>query len=313
MRDVLAFILATSPSLSVPEQLLHVLIYDILGPAVYLIIVLVGVELAWPGGTRLRSWLQQHRPATASDVSLLAEDSTFRVECAVAGLIALSVLAVVITLWLAGHFRFVTTPVPKLSEIHIAVTQNSAKATPTATIVPAATPTTTVTHQGNNNQNQGTTPLPNTLQVTIFAIALLLGLISGFGWAQGMRRAGGPRTSLIALSISMSLASTLLFFYLAVPKLQDTLVVFALGLFVGELAVGAWHPTFLSEGLFAELFIPAQPSTSPLAGLLGGNKSPTAGEGDDYYARVRARSNQRAAQNESASEGGERRTARLGE
>jgi hypothetical protein len=101
-----------------------------------------------------------------------------------------------------------------------------------------------------------------------------------------MRQAGKARTSLSVLAISMSLAGTVLFFYLVQPNLRDILLVLALGTFSGELAAAAQHPMFLSEGLFAELFVSARPSSSPLAGLLGGNKSTPSEEPDSTFGEI---------------------------
>ncbi len=215
MQHILAFVQATQPAPGLDRVIvptLTLLIYGLLGPAVYLTIVLVGVELALPGGTRMRRWLQKHRTSECPTTSELAADPIFRIECVVAGLIALSTWSVVITAWLAGYLRSVRAP-------QLAISQYSPR------------------------------------HVADFVITLLIGVLGGFIWADGMRRAASPRASLAVLSISMSLAGTLLFFYALEPALRDILIVLSLGIFSGELAVAARHPTFLTEGLFAELFI----------------------------------------------------------
>jgi hypothetical protein len=218
MQHILAFVQATQPASGLDRVIvptLTLLIYGLLGPAVYLTIVLVGVELAWPSGTRMRRWLQKHRTSECPTTSDLAADPNFRIECVVAGLIALSMWSVVITAWLAGYLRSVHAPQLTISEY-------------------------------------------SPRHVADFVITLLIGVLSGFIWADGMRRAASPRASLAVLSISMSLAGTLLFFYALEPGLRDILIVLSLGIFSGELAVAARHPTFLTEGLFAELFIPPE-------------------------------------------------------
>jgi hypothetical protein len=214
MQHILAIVQASQPAPGLDKVIvptLTLLIYGLLGPAVYLTIVVVGVELAWPGGTRLRRWLQKHRSSECPTTSDLAADPIFRIECVVAGLMALSTWSVVITAWLAGYLRSVHAP-------QLAISQYSPR------------------------------------HVTDFVITLFIGVLGGFIWADGMRRAASARASLAVLSISMSLAGMLLFFYAVEPGLRDILIVLSLGIFSGELAVAARHPTFLSEGLFAELF-----------------------------------------------------------
>jgi hypothetical protein len=218
MQHILAFAQAAQPATGLDKVLvptLTLLIYGLLGPAVYLTIVVVGVELAWPGGTRVRNWLQKHRSSECPTTSDLTADPVFRIECVVAGLIALSTWSVVITAWLAGYLRSVHAP-------QLAISQYSPR------------------------------------HVADFVITLLIGVLAGFIWADGMRRAASAQASLAVLSISMSLAGVLLFFYAVEPNLRDLLIVLALGTFSGELAVAARHPMFLTEGLFAELFIPPE-------------------------------------------------------
>ena len=283
MHGILAFAQAAQPSPSwqrVIEQLLTLVIYGLLGPAVYLTIVLVGVELAWPGGTRMRRWLQQRRPAEYSTRSSLAEDPTFRVECAVAGLIALAVWSVVITAWLAGYLHNV---------------QGLQLAPP---------PHTTIQHKTTQH---ATSP------VIGFAITSILGLIGGYSWARGMRRAASARASLAVLSISMSLAGALLVFYALEPNIRDILLVLALATFSGELIVTGRHPTFVTEGLFAELFVPAQRSTSSLDDLPGSNKSMMTEESGGYYATTTWQGEQGTGGEGAARADRGRGTVRLGE
>jgi hypothetical protein len=240
MQYILAFAQATQPASGVNRVVvpaLTLLIYGLLGPAVYLTIVVVGVELALPGGSRAREWLARRRSSTCPTTSSLATDPVFRIECVVAGFIALSTWSVVITAWLAGYLRSVHAP-------QLAISQYSSR------------------------------------HVAIFVITLLIGVLGGFLWADGMRRAATARASLAVLAISMSLAGTLLFFYLVEPGLRDMLIVLSLGIFSGELAVAARYPTFLSEGLFAELFIPPEPSSGAAAGV----KDALAEEGSADYA-----------------------------
>jgi hypothetical protein len=283
MHDILAFAQAAQPSpswLQVVERLLTLLIYGLLGPAVYLTIVVVGVDLAWPGGTRMRRWLQQRQPAEYATTLRLAEDPSFRVECAVAGLIAVSVWSVVITAWLAGYLH-------NVPGLQLAPPQH-----------------TTIQHK---------TTQPATSPVFGFAITSILGLIGGYSWADGMRRAASAQASLAVLSISMSLAGALLFFYALEPSLRDVLLVLALATFSGALIVTSRHPTFVTEGLFTELFVPAQPSTSASDDLLGGNRSTMTEEPGGYYAAATWQGIHGTRDDSATRPDRGRRTVRLGE
>jgi hypothetical protein len=192
---------------------LTVLIYGILAPAVFLTILIIGVELAWPGGTKLRHVMYMTRPVPPRAASRLRAEPHFRTLCAVGGLIAVAVWSIVMTTWLAGYLR--ASSAPQLA---------------------AAQATT-----GN---------------LIIFLIMLAIGLYGGYAWARGMYLATDAQTSMTVIATSLSLAGTVLFFYLVEPPLHDMLLVVALGVFVGVLTVAARHPTLLTEGLFAELLTP---------------------------------------------------------
>jgi hypothetical protein len=188
---------------------LRFLIYGILAPAVYLVIVIIGIELAWPGRTKVRRMLWQ-RTGRQSPSSGLNGDPTVPILCAVGGLIALAVWSAIVTTWLAGYLHAI--PAPQLSVTH--ATKRSAAA---------------------------------------FVAALVIGLGAGYAWLDGMRRASTARRCLAVLSISMSLAGTLLFFYALEASVRDILLALSLGIFGGELIVAARHPLLAREGLLAEL------------------------------------------------------------
>lgn len=113
MRQCVALIarFQAAPSWNSPiVPVLTVLIYGILAPAVFLLILITGVELAWPGGTRLRQLLRMARPLPSRATSRLRAEPHFRTLCTVGGLIAVAVLSVVMTAWLAGYWRTITAP-----------------------------------------------------------------------------------------------------------------------------------------------------------------------------------------------------------
>lgn len=192
---------------------LTVLIYGILAPAVFLIILLIGVELAWPGGTKFRHVIYLARPVPPRAASRLRAAPNFRTLCAVGGLIAVAVWSIVMTTWLAGYLRVSTAP-------QLAAAQA------------------TLSH------------------LVTFLCVLAIGLYCGYAWARGMYLAENAQMSLRVIATSLSVAGTVLFFYMVEPLLHDLLLVVALGVFVGVLIVAARHPTLLSEGLFAELLTP---------------------------------------------------------
>lgn len=226
--------------------LLTVLIYGFLGPAVYLIILAIGVDLAWPGGTHLREVVRRRGHARAgsglssdpSDVSAesppLASaaapsgdmsadadaadqapsaDPTSHIRRAVGGLVALAVLSTVITIWLADYPAEIQAP-------------------------PLSTAFATLHRE------------------IFFFLVLVIGFVAGFLWTTGMRTARTTRAALTVLALSMSLSSVLLFYYIVESGLRDLLLVVALGIFAGELYVAGQHPTLMSEGLFAEVLRP---------------------------------------------------------
>jgi hypothetical protein len=86
-----------------------------------------------------------------------------------------------------------------------------------------------------------------------------------------MRQARNAAASLAVIAISMSLAGTVLFFYIADPGLRDWFLALALGVVLGELAAAAQRPGLLLEGLFAVLFVapplPAEPVETELPPL----------------------------------------------
>ncbi len=230
------------------------LIYGILGPAVYLLILIAGIDLAWPGGTSIRKAVSRRQhprttntsssssaafeppaesptsagpidPAGATSSSSsatlqpVATDPTGQIRRAIGGLIALAVLSTVITLWLAGYPADMRAPL--LS-----------------------------------------TAFSTSTRMIFFLFMLVLGFAGGALWTTGMRTARTARAALIVLAVSMSLSSTLVFFYIVESGLRDLLLVIALGIFSGELYVAAQHPTLMSEGLFAELLRPAAPEVA---------------------------------------------------
>ena len=88
---------------------LTILIYWILGPSVYLIMLLAGTELTWPRGTHLRPLLR--RRGVASPVkAALAADPSARILRVVGGLFAVAVWASVVTLWLSNYLHDARAP-----------------------------------------------------------------------------------------------------------------------------------------------------------------------------------------------------------
>lgn len=98
----------------------------------------------------------------------------------------------------------------------------------------------------------------------IFVFTLILGTVSGFEWVARMRQAESAAASLAVIAISMSLAGTLLFFYIADPGLRDWFLVLALGVVLGELAAAAQRTGSLPEGLFAVLLVAPPQSAEPV-------------------------------------------------
>ena len=105
----------------------------------------------------------------------------------------------------------------------------------------------------------------------IFFFTLLLGGAGGYEWVTRMRQARDAAASLAVIAISMSLAGTILFFYIADPGLRDWFLALALGVVLGELAAAAQSPGLVLEGLFAVLFVapslPAEPAETELPPL----------------------------------------------
>jgi hypothetical protein len=90
-------------------QPLHFVIYDLLGPFVYLLILLFGIELAIPGGTPVRALVR--RTGAVSPVKIaLANDPQTRMLSTVAVLFALTAWATVITAWLNKYFQVISAP-----------------------------------------------------------------------------------------------------------------------------------------------------------------------------------------------------------
>ncbi|HEX9055944.1 MAG TPA: hypothetical protein VF818_00290 [Ktedonobacterales bacterium] len=185
------------------------LIYGILGPALYLLILIIGAELAWPGGTRLRQLIRNLTGMRVTSPTL-GSVSTTHILCVVGGFIAVAVWSAAVTTWLAGYLHSI--PAPQLS------------------------------------MAQASTP-----HVAVFVITLLIGMALGYVWVDGMRRAATGNAYLAMIAIPMSTSGTLLFFYAMEPGVRDILLVLALGIFGGELAAVARHPTLMREGMVAEL------------------------------------------------------------
>jgi hypothetical protein len=75
--------------------------YLVLAPGVYLTILLVGVTLTWPQETAIGRWLVARSASWRRTTDRLSGDPAFRTMCAIAGLIAMTLIALVITFWLA--------------------------------------------------------------------------------------------------------------------------------------------------------------------------------------------------------------------
>jgi hypothetical protein len=91
---------------------LHFVIYDMLCPVIYLLILAVGVELAIPGGTPVRALVRRHGAVSPVKIRL-ANDPATRVYSVVALLLALAIWSTIVTFWLSGFFR--NLPAPSLS------------------------------------------------------------------------------------------------------------------------------------------------------------------------------------------------------
>ena len=100
--------------------------------------------------------------------------------------------------------------------------------------------------------------------VLVFLFTLILGGALGYEWIDRMRRVRDAAASLAVIAVSMSVAGTVLFFYIVEPGLRDWFLALALGIVLGELTAAAQHPHLLQEGLFAALFVapslPAAPA-----------------------------------------------------
>lgn len=202
---------------------LSFLIYVVLCPAIYLAILLFGIELALPRGTPVRALVRRRGEVSPVKIAL-SNDPTTRILSVVAGLFALAFWSTIVTFWLAGYLR--NLPAPSLAASQ-------------ATVLSAIT----------------------------FSVMLLVGLACGILWTTGVYSARTARASLTVLAISMSLSGTLLFFYIVEPNVRDVLLVLALGIFIGELAVAARHPTLMREGLFDVLRSPLEPERDDVSDL----------------------------------------------
>jgi hypothetical protein len=202
---------------------LSFLIYVVLCPAVYLTILLFGIELALPKGTPVRALVRRRGEVSPIKIAL-ANDPTTRILSVVAGLLALAFWSTVVTFWLAGYLR--ELPAPSLAASQASTTHS-----------------------------------------VIFSITFLVGLAAGIMWTNGVRTADTARACLAVLAISMSLSGTLLFFFIVEPSVRDVLLVVSLGVFTGELAVAARHPTLMREGLIDVLRSPLEPGPDEVADL----------------------------------------------
>lgn len=73
----------------------------VLCPLIYLFILAVGTELAWPGRTKLGDFPKLPPIYRQAQGPRQSDDPTFRLQCGIGGLIALAVWSAVITNWLA--------------------------------------------------------------------------------------------------------------------------------------------------------------------------------------------------------------------
>jgi hypothetical protein len=85
------------------------LIYVLLSPAVYLTILLFGIELALPKGTPARALVRRRGEVSPVKIAL-ANDPTTRILSVVAGLLALAFWSTVVTFWLSGYLRDLPAP-----------------------------------------------------------------------------------------------------------------------------------------------------------------------------------------------------------
>lgn len=92
------------------ETVLRGLMYVVVAPGVYVTILLVGIILTWPQETTISRWLVAHAAIWRRTTDRLSDDPAFRTMCAVAGLIAMTLVALVITVWLAGIPRELRGP-----------------------------------------------------------------------------------------------------------------------------------------------------------------------------------------------------------
>ena len=108
LAAVAAQLADTSPS-TVLFEVLRFVIYDVLGPSVYGLILIFGIEMAVPGGTPVRALFRRH--GAVSPVKLaLANDPHTRTLSVVAVLLALSFWASVATAWLSGYWHHLPHP-----------------------------------------------------------------------------------------------------------------------------------------------------------------------------------------------------------
>ncbi|HEY7782550.1 MAG TPA: hypothetical protein VIC85_20320 [Ktedonobacterales bacterium] len=82
---------------------LSFVIYVILCPIIYLTILGACLQLAWPGGTKLRGVAKLPAVFRQPLAPRMSDDPTFRLLCAIGGLISLAVWSAVITNWLANQ------------------------------------------------------------------------------------------------------------------------------------------------------------------------------------------------------------------
>jgi hypothetical protein len=90
-------------------QPLHFLIYDLLCPLIYLLILALGIELALPGGTPVRALFRRNGAVSPVKIAL-ANDPATRILSWVALLLALAFWATVVTFWLSGYLHDVPAP-----------------------------------------------------------------------------------------------------------------------------------------------------------------------------------------------------------
>jgi hypothetical protein len=95
---------------SLVAQVLTLLIYGVLGPAVYVNILFLGIELSLPRGTRMRRVLRARLPPRPTAFSIADNDPYFHFLCGVGGLLALAAWSLVVTTWLSGYLHWTSAP-----------------------------------------------------------------------------------------------------------------------------------------------------------------------------------------------------------